>query len=145
MYPLYKDIRTKLGEPVWIDQHGVPRYEPFHPELLGIYDKWALEIEVKCQSCHQLFLCAAGSDEYEFNPATKSMNHFKTVDDAINRLSGWGDAPWHTHKGDQDKFDGQCAGTTMCSDSREIRLWRRDHQNGWMIVQEIDGQFEDEE
>jgi hypothetical protein len=42
MYPLYKDLRERLGEPLWHDAEGVPRYAPFEPSLLGIYDRWAV-------------------------------------------------------------------------------------------------------
>lgn len=32
MYPLYRDLRERLGTPKWIDREGVPRYSDFTPD-----------------------------------------------------------------------------------------------------------------
>lgn len=29
----YDDIISRLGRPLWWDEHGVPRYDKFQPEL----------------------------------------------------------------------------------------------------------------
>lgn len=128
MYPLYKDIRERLGEPLWHDQDGVPRYAEFNPQLLGIYDDWACLFVVECQSCSRQFKCAAGLSVVHY--CMKNYLHDKSKwdemtgkrDDAefvLPHLIGWGDAPWH----DDER---QCAGTTMSTDVVAIlEVWHR--------------------
>jgi hypothetical protein len=45
--PKYEDIlalaeRAGAGEPLWADENGVPRFAKFHPDLLGVYDRYAV-------------------------------------------------------------------------------------------------------
>ena len=58
MYPVYADLREKLGAPSWHDKHGVPRHCEFHPTMLDVYDDWAVMMEVECQACGKTFACA---------------------------------------------------------------------------------------
>lgn len=55
MYRLYRDIRDKLGEPLWHDEHGVPRYVAFHPSMCGVYDVHVALLEIECQGCGEHF------------------------------------------------------------------------------------------
>lgn len=115
MYALYKDIRTRIGTPHWIDDRGVPRYEPFHPSLLGIYDRWAVIFEVECQACIKRFRCASGVPDVVIigvHPNTQVLQ-IKSLDHALEHLVSWGDAPWHDADGDETGFESQCSGTTM--------------------------------
>jgi hypothetical protein len=132
MYPIYRDIRDRLGEPLWHDQHGVPRYDEFHPSYLGIYDDWAVLFVVECQACGQRFHCAHGLSS--INLCIKSHMGdaafaFEDKDDpsvVLPHIVGWGDAPWH---GTQ-----QCAGTTMSSDVVGIlQVWKKE-SHGWTQV-----------
>lgn len=126
MYPLYKDLRTKLGTPLWHDATGVPRYDAFHPDLLGIYDKWAALFLVECQSCGKLFKCARGLSLMSggMSGMTKIFEDIKTAEGALKHLIMWGDAPWHNFEGDETAFDGQCAGTTMSTSVVDIlEVW----------------------
>jgi hypothetical protein len=119
MYPLYSDIRSKLGTPKWHDQNGVPRYDDFHPSLLGVYDKFAALFLVECQSCYSVFPCAIGAPDLLFKD--KEVLKIETIEDFIDNYVVWGDAPWHN-----DEY--QCAGTTMSSDVTEIlSAWRKDN------------------
>jgi hypothetical protein len=116
MYPLYKDIREKLGAPLWHDSHGVPRYAEFHPSLLGVYDEYAVLFLVQCQSCHQVFPCAVGHSKHVF---TSEMKVLKDVHEFIQDYVGWGDAPHH-------EDIPQCAGTTMSTSVvKLLSVWEK--------------------
>jgi len=117
MYPVYRDIREKLGTPMWHDSNGVPRYAEFHPKYLGVYDYYAAHFLVQCQSCLQTFPCATGSQNYRFH-----NNEVVMIDDIfafLEQYVSWGDAPWHDD-------DSQCAGTTMSSSVvKLLSVWER--------------------
>lgn len=116
MYPVYRDIREKLGTPLWHDSHGVPRYAEFHPKFLGIYDDYAALFYVQCQACSQLFPCASGTPKYQF---TKTPHVIENIENFLDEYVGWGDAPWH----DEDK---QCSGTTMSTSIvKLLSVWER--------------------
>lgn len=121
MYPLYKDLRDRLGEPLWHDANGVPRYAPFHPNLLGIYDNWAVLFCVRCQACRRDFSCAVGRDSIRL--VTEKRIEFQEQNNpfqVLTQIVGWGDAPWH----DDER---QCAGTTMSSTVVGIlEVWHRE-------------------
>lgn len=140
MYPLYKDLRERLGEPLWHDAHGVPRYAPFEPKLLGIYDKWAVLFLVECQACKKQFKCAAGTEPFmdaiRRDPTRKwEDGDFEKLQEpmtVIDSVLGWGDAPWHTATGAEDQFNGQCAGTTMGTGVVAIlEVWHRPSYSEW--------------
>jgi len=130
VYPLYADLRRALGTPKWIDQHGVPRYHGFSPELLGIYDDWAVLITVTCQACGQEFQCGIGACSWQLRMENPDALQFEDRHDPMKVLPlfmGWGDAPWHTHEGEEDRFDGQCAGTTMSYGGIQLlQVWVKD-------------------
>jgi hypothetical protein len=59
MLPDYADIVTRLGDPLWWDRNGVPRYEPFHPHHCGVYAKYVALLLVTCQNCRREFKVAS--------------------------------------------------------------------------------------
>jgi hypothetical protein len=122
MYPIYRDLRDKLGKPEWHDQHGVPRYAEFHPKHLGIYDTYAALFLVQCQACHRTFPCAVGSPHYLLqNNEVVMLNDIFAF---LEREVSWGDAPWHDD-------DSQCAGTTMSTSVvKLLSVWER-KQGDW--------------
>lgn len=143
MYPLYTDLRERLGEPLWHDSHGVPRYAPFHPTMLGVYDDWAALFEVTCCGCGQRFECGAGMHALgvtlrRSNRGQESLEGLTSDEDrrrwlervhaeldcpkgATDHLVDWGDAPWHTLP-----EGGQCPGTTMGVDLGPVlQLWHK--------------------
>ena len=62
MFPAYRDIRVlTASQPLWYDHHGVPRYEPFRPDMLGVQDVYASLIEIECASCHVHLLAVQGT------------------------------------------------------------------------------------
>lgn len=120
MYPIYSDIRERLGEPLWHDARGVPRYAPFAPDLLGVYDRWACLFVVRCQDCGRRFDVAGGCRGYRMTGADLEVEMIETPEKALEVLVHWGDAPWHD--------DGGCAGSTMRADVVMIReLWGMVH------------------
>ena len=67
MKPAYRDILAVAGgAPVeWWDGHGVPRFWPFEPGLLGVYDQLAVLYEIACQSCRATFLVGEGARRFD--------------------------------------------------------------------------------
>lgn len=59
MLPDYSDIRRRLGEPLWFDDHGVPRYDEFHPNMCDVYADYVALLEIECVGCKQHFLVSA--------------------------------------------------------------------------------------
>lgn len=132
MYHPYFDIRNRLGEPLWHDKNGVPRYDEFTPQqACFVYGDWVLYFTVKCASCGQEFKVATSVALMEWfkhqylnkiDVSNDGLEDFKTNPQvAMGWLDCWGDAPWHEYNG------GQCAGTTMSVDDGEyISLWRKE-------------------
>lgn len=129
MYPRYEDIREKLGEPLWHDYEGVPRYKEYHPRLLGVYDSISCLFVVECQACAQKFDCARG-----ICPAFEVMRGFLPTEDfntifeekkALEYLLSWGDAPFH----------GGCMGETMSTSIVAVKqFWKREGIGDWEKV-----------
>ncbi len=120
MLPAYTDITRRLGEPLWYDEHGVPRYDPFQPDLCGIYGDFVAFLEIACQACARRFRVSCGISTgwymiaHEGKPPTLPV-----VEDSGS--FGYGDPPRH------DRDDGRCAGETMgCHLLRVREFWRRD-------------------
>lgn len=134
MYPLYKDLRTRLGKPLWIDQHGVPRYDEFTPQdAAEIYNDFVLVMDVKCQSCGKMFKCVTSIAKHSL--WLKSTPVEPTTKNILSHLFGWGDAPWHTQHGDEDDFNGQCAGTAMSTDYVASEFWVRGKSREWIQME----------
>ena len=116
MLPSYDDIRSRISEePKWWDEHGVPRYEPFHPDMLGIYDSEAALIEIQCQRCGKTFLVGIGWEKTRI---------FLTEGRYARPTAGnigsyhYGDPPRHGWT------EGCVAGDTMnCVSIRVVEFW----------------------
>jgi hypothetical protein len=133
MYQPYEDILELAGdrEPLWWDSNGVPRYKPFHPSLVpNIYATEAVLVEIQCQSCRRLFdvafewqitdhLFCREFAELKGKKLEKALDGTKlTSQIKRGELPFYGDTPWHTVNG------GQCAGTTMTSDTIRVKqIW----------------------
>ncbi len=119
MWPDYSDIKSRLGEPLWYDEHGVPRYEPFHPRMCNVYAKHLALMLVECQACEKTFKVAKSLDvfkEYEIGEAGYEI--LPTAED-VNAFH-YGDAPSH-----------DCVGDTMNVITRRIlEFWRWDYRPG---------------
>lgn len=135
MYPIYRELREKLGPPQWHDREGVPRYCRFTPEVAAeIYCDWVALLEVRCQACGKLFKCAVASSAMDRARAlgVEKWDHLAAI---LEHFIGWGDAPWHTYDGDECRFGGQCSGTTMTTDYRVVGLWRKSSRRDFEPVE----------
>ncbi|MCL4413188.1 MAG: hypothetical protein M1522_00325 [Actinobacteria bacterium] len=131
MLPAYADIRSRiLKDPLWHDHHGVPRYGPFAPDMLGVYDNFAILAEIACQSCGARFLVGGGWQRFNI-----------LVDPIVERtLAGlvatfdYGDPPRHVYG-----TMGRCAGETTTSDT--VRIAEAWEQVGleWVRRSELEG------
>lgn len=134
MNPSYSDIKKRLGEPLWFDVGGIPRYEPFHPSMCCVYAEYVALIRITCQACGAEFIVASA--------VSKSNLYFLIYNPkAIIELptpTSIGDF----HYGDPPNHD--CMGDTMNSEPREIlEFWRRDldqaSTRGWVRDPEHEG------
>lgn len=65
----YSDITDKLGKPLWWDEAGCPRYEPFQPCMAN--DFYAHEVallRVACQNCHAEHIVCVSSGHKDKRP-----------------------------------------------------------------------------
>lgn len=114
MLPDYEDIKALTQQPPhWYDDHGVPRYAPFDPSMLGVYDHIAVLAKIGCQGCDQQFHVGVGQPRYTIWQPTPEPN-------TLAKLAGrfhYGDPPRH----------GGCVGETMnCLDFRILEAWEQD-------------------
>ena len=136
----YEDITRRIIElPLWWDSDGVPRYDPFTPNLCpNIYASEVLLIEISCQSCNQRFHVEQHWSVME--TITKNIPKFsdylkETYQGELSRIH-YGDPPIHG-----------CTGDTMnCWDLRVIQFWKKDDFN-WIRDHDLemplpDGQYE---
>lgn len=120
MKPDYADIRALTDrEPDWFDENGAPRYAPFEPDMLGVYDKFALLVEIACQSCGKKFLVAQGWPSWGTQINYESL----VVEGKKYSLEELADG---YHYGDPPRHDDCAAGDTMnCVDLRIVEAWER--------------------
>ncbi len=119
----YADILSRIPEePLWFDEHAVPRYEPFTPDsVANVYADECVLLLIACQRCGHQFKVAVASSRHQIcaRPGPK-----RTLAEAIRAGEvGWGDPP-----------NVNCcpAGPTMSSDTLKIlEYWRRDELADW--------------
>ncbi len=108
MLPDYSDITRRIATaPRWYDDSGVPRYDPFHPRMLGVYDQVAVLLRIGCQSCGRGFDVGLGYRHIEV------VMHGDVVERSTEEIvaaASFGDPPRHDY-GEM----GRCAGETMSS------------------------------
>lgn len=123
MLPDYDDIRELIDRPPdWFDKYGVPRYKPFSPDMLGIYDDFALLVLIQCQSCTQFMKVGSGWSHYD------QYRYFRMGDDLPE--------PWTLrdlaegyHYGDPPRHGCPGAGETMgCIEIKIQEAWTRDRK-----------------
>ena len=120
MWASYEDITKRIAEaPLWWDECGVPRYDPFTPHLLqDIYAQRAALLRISCQYCEQ-----------EFDVAVSG-----------SFLDGCNEEPWNPkgqHYGDPPIHG--CVGDTMnVDDLAVIEAWTREHLE-WVRHPELEG------
>jgi hypothetical protein len=136
MLPSYADIRALTDvEPIWFDHNGVPRYAPFHPRLLGVYDCFAVLAEIECQSCGRHLLIGEGRP--------KRSIHFFHDDPEVIEYSLAALAQ-HFVFGDPPRHDCPGAGETMaCIERRIVEAWER-QSDKWVRRNDFEIVFGDE-
>ena len=130
MLPKYEDIlalaeRAGAGGPLWFDESGVPRFAKFHPDLLGVYDRYAVLAEATCASCGKDMLVALGRPKIEIGPCGTLVPY--DLAGVIGLVEAWHDPPRH------DLPDGgRCAGETMsCGRVRVVQAWEQGDDFEW--------------
>lgn len=139
MLPNYSDITSRLGEPLWWDEHGVPRYEPFHPQWCDVYANYAALILIACQNCGREFIVGVSVSETKHAIFHRASIELPTP----NSLGSfyYGDPPRHAE-------EGVClAGDTMTSvPKRVLEFWHRplDRIGDWHRLPEYEFEIEEE-
>lgn len=118
----YREITDKMGEPLWWDGNGVPRYVPFSPDATGVYDHAVGLVEIACQDCGKRFEVAFEYDHHRWNGS--ELVAYKRPD------------PQTLHYGDPPNHD--CVGDTMnCEDLRVLQWWEKEHLD-WVRVSDME-------
>lgn len=121
----YHDIIEKAGEPLWYDDHGVPRYVKFHPDECGVYIDAVALVKVRCQACDREFLVADEIDETDIQMAGVPGWSLKPPKPASGQIGSfhYGDPPIHESDG---KGKHCIAGNTMNTYPVEVvEFWQK--------------------
>lgn len=123
MFPSYQDIIEAAAprKPLWWDMNGVPRFAPFRPQLLGVYDTFAILVAVRCSDphCQAGMLVGCGSQS---TTVTASGVEQHTLESMVAGFV-YGDAPRH-----------DCTGwgeTSAVDELVVIEAWER-HDTEWV-------------
>lgn len=135
MLPDYADIHAAAGHvrPDWYDENGVPRFAVFAPDMLGVYDSYALLVTVACQSCAARFPVGLGWPSWgtALNPDTRTFEVRRYALVELAQGFKYGDPPRHA-----------CGGDSMTSVAVRIEeAWERGPGKPWVRrpdVEEID-------
>lgn len=117
MLPAYNDIITRIAErPIWFTATGVPRYNPFAPEMLGVYDQIAGLFLVQCQSCSAKLKIGDGTPRFSIHKVLAGDTEEITVE-SFGQTWTCGDPPRHDCPG---------AGETMSAiELSVLEMWER--------------------
>lgn len=136
MWAGYEDIIRRLGDPLWWDERGVPRYDPFDRKLVAdIYAHEIALVEIQCQRCLKRFDVAFsyGPMQQVTNPNWPGLSE-EVTDDTLH----YGDPPRH----EGPTGDG-CGGETMnCNELRVIEFWRASQQYDWERIPRLELRLE---
>lgn len=146
MHSSYEDIRSRISQdPIWFDDHGVPRYERFTPHLLpSIYANEAVLMEIQCQDCPEKFL--VGMQCHVFI----ARQTFSSCMEDYLRHQGQGSVWAPIHYGDPPMHDcsGGAGPTMNCYDLRILEFWikpnltRLECDSEWQRVQKYEIEIE---
>ncbi len=102
----YIDITNKLGEPLWWDEEGVPRYCKFKPAWVNnIYADEIILARITCQQCRHNYVVAVTNEK---------------------RRKGFSLKDGIPHYGDPLNYCDCSGGATMNSIMREVvEFWER--------------------
>lgn len=142
MFPAYRDIldlADACGKTAdWFDEHGVPRFRPFHPSMLGVYDCFALLARVRCADryCGAEILVGVGWQKIDlFALVTGREDSVVRSVEALVAGFDLGDPPRHDCPG---------AGERMFCDLAEIvEVWERPGAGEWVRRADLEGPVAD--
>lgn len=120
MHQSYADITEQLGEPLWWDEIGVPRYCEFSPrQANNIYASEVVLYAVACQDCGREFKVASSLDRYAAAYTdSEGVVRTRRLADAIRARK--------LHYGDPPNIGCCLAGPTMNSvPLRVLEYWHR--------------------
>ena len=134
----YRDIIEKIGEPIWYDEHGVPRYCVFEPKQCGVYITAAVLLAIECQSCgERSHVATVWNNTFPF---MEQLRHAHEKGESnwnigfqdkvpLEHAPSYGDPPRHNCSG---------GGDTMSSDTISIiELWVQEDWD-WVRKEEIE-------
>lgn len=124
MHQSYEDIRRRIGVPLWHDEHGVPRYDPFeHGLCADIYADECALVSIACQNCGERFNVA-------FSESPLTRLRIETRDLGPTPAEQIRDGS--IHYGDPPRRNCCPAGATMnCLDLMVLEYWRRGDDFTW--------------
>ena len=137
MLPDYSDITSRLGEPMWWDEYGVPRYEPFSPGWCDVFADYVAFMLIECQACGREFKVAVSAGKNDWQrlflrrpvelPTAHSAGSFY-----------YGDPPRHEE-------ERCCAGNTMTSiPKRVLEFWHCTIDGNWHRLPEYEIEIEED-
>jgi hypothetical protein len=133
MLESYNDIRSRIPEqPKWHDEHGVPRYDDFHPSLSpNVYAAEVLLYEIACQNCDARYLVEENWNAYDLLSII-SGKPTPALSDRVRRQA--------VHYGDPPCWECGAGATMNCLDIRTVQFWTRDNDcHEWERVPELEG------
>jgi hypothetical protein len=124
-------------KPQWYDEHGVPRFQIFKPELCAdIYADEAALVEIACQACGHRYEVAFTTDPMERGEKMLAgldrqtpIEYRQMVMDQ-HKLS-WGivNEPGRIHYGDPPHGCCEAGASMNCMDLKVLQFWhRKDHK-----------------
>jgi hypothetical protein len=124
MHEAYNDIRSRLGDPLWWDENGCPRYDPFDPGMCAdAYAEEAILVRIRCQNCDEEFDVADTWSPYSDMFSWRKLPKLSERIRAGGFLSyHWGDPPYH---------DDPAGNTENCIDMRVLQFWTREKTFEW--------------
>jgi len=128
----YADIRDKLGVPLWWDEHAVPRYCEFSPDVnANIYATEVVLLEIRCQDCGERFRVAMSWDVWD------RVQGYPTLAEQIKN--------GEIHYGDPPNVGCCPAGPTMNSiPLRVLEYWEREPLDEWHRFAEYEVEIPDD-
>jgi len=131
MYAHYADIISRIdSDPIWFDEHAVPRYCEFEPRhSASIHVQEIALAEISCQACRRLFRVAFSAvnftpkdteqqSEPQHSDEKSEPENFRPIADAIQAKT--------LHFGDPPNVRCCAAGNSMNSVPRRvIEYWAR--------------------
>lgn len=128
----YSDITKLLGPPIWWDDNGVPRYEPFSPDMLGVYDRLGILLTIECQACDRKFKVAIALDGIAVH-----CSNLLRENGTLNRQAAAEISIYAFHYGDPPPHD--CMGDTMNSTLKSIdEAWSKEAAVDWVRIPELE-------